>query len=68
MTPCTACTPINRIEHHSDETTIDDWLRDHCYDCGGSRTNPGPRDVDHVLCFVSLDELTPEQRAKVRLV
>ncbi len=44
---------------------FDKWIETHCYDCGGLTAEAGPRDVDHVLCFVSMEDLTPEQRAKV---
>lgn len=53
--------------HRNDDNTTA-WFRDHCYDCGGRKDQDGPRDVDHVLCFVGLDDLTPEQQAKLTLI
>lgn len=46
---------------------FDSWCEAHCYDCGEPRTTPGPRDRDHVLCFVVWFDLTPELQAKLEI-
>ena len=53
---------------HRNDDNITAWLREHCYDCGGRIDEDGPRDADHILCFVGLDDLTQEQRDQLTLI
>lgn len=46
--------------------TFTDWANRHCYDCGRLHTESGPRDLNHILCFQTVEDLTPEQRSRLR--